>query len=230
MAASGRNLPNLRQLALPARDLARGLRHGLARARGLAPLPGPLRDIAGGMISNVEGLAGTARAAVSRLRPGARTPHSLSEIAGGHDPALHFAAAAAYGLGLALRRMGRDDLLVSETVAAVAYRGSAAGSASEAGMPEIAARLALALSQHHAAGVMPGTPIGLGATDARQLLLAAYAVMLWMTIERDAAREDEDGLLALCVDLTVSLGDEIAAASAAPDRLAALIAAHAEMV
>ncbi|MBA3324935.1 MAG: hypothetical protein H0T41_06595, partial [Rhodobacteraceae bacterium] len=67
MTASGRNLPNLKELALPARDLARGLKHAFAHSRRLAPVraavPEPLRDLARGVASEIGGLAASARGA-----------------------------------------------------------------------------------------------------------------------------------------------------------------------
>lgn len=228
MTISDPHFPLLRDLALPARDILRGLKHGL----GLAPLrevvPDPLRGPAHAVAAGVDRAA---RVALWRRR-GAEAPGvvALAEILASRGAAPRFAAAARHGLDAALRRMGRVDLMVSETVAALAWRAALGAAGPDAARSDLAARLALSLVEHHAAGAAPGTPLGIGAEETRLARLAAFATLLWMILERDAAREDEAALLALCVDLTASLADEVAAADADPGRLAALLAAYAPLV
>jgi len=234
MSVSDILLPNLRELTLPARDFARGVKHALGHSRRLAPvrdaLPEPLRGFAREVASEIEGLAGVAREGVALLQRYTAARFGLAEIVVCPEPALRFAEAARYGLEAAVARMGRDDLMASATVAAIAYRTSASLGEPGERLPRAAARLAVALVQHHAVGPAPGTTLGLGVDETQTAMLAGFAVMLWMTIERDAAREDEAGLLVVCIDLTLSLAGEITAAWMDPDRLATLMAHYADVV
>ncbi len=217
--------PSLRALVLPAKDIARGLRHTLARSRSLtAPmretLPDPMRDLARRLIAELEGLAGSARGAAARAKPRA---DSLAEIDAGPDPAVQFARAAVFGLEAALTRLGRGDLMASETVAAMAF-----GSVEPGGPPQLrAARLALALQAAHAAGLAPGTPLGMGSADLAATRRAAVAVALWMLVERDGP-EDAEALVGLCVDVVGAIGS----AADSPDAavLAETLAAYATVV
>lgn len=223
MSAFEPSPPSLRALALPAKDLARGLKHGLEQSRRLtAPmreaLPDPVRDFARGVVAELEGLAGSAREAVGG---GARRAGSLARIAAEADPALAFARAASFGFEVALARLGRADLMASETLAAVAWR-SAGGTG-----PEAAARLVLALEQAHVAGLVPGTPLGIGTGEARVLRLAGAAVLLWMLVERDV-RDDEAGLLGLCLDVIGTIEAEVLAAGA--EDLARMLQQYADVV
>lgn len=233
--------PDPRAAALPAKDLLRGAR-AMARAAGAAleplerELPDPLRRVARGAAAGLESAAArvrlAARGLAARILPGADggdhlLSHELDAIMGAEGAAALFADAAAHGLDFTLHRRGRDDLMVSETLAAFAYRAArgAGGDRFETG-----ARLHLALLERHAVGRAPGTSLGLSAEDLAEARHAGFAVTLWMLVERDAPREDEDELLALCADLTEARRAEIDAAGEDPTALAALFAASAELI
>ncbi len=218
--------PSLRELTLPARDLARGVRHSVEQSKRLAEpirqaLPEPVLSLARELMSDFEGMAASARGLVRRGAGG--RINGLEEIAAAKDPGPAFARAAVFGLEAALERLGRADLMASETLAAVAWRAAGPGQASA----EAAARLVLALEQGDVVGLVPGTPFGMGPAEGRLVRQAAVATMLWMLVARETP-EDEAALLGLCVDVVGTLEAEAAEADAAG--LARLLSTYAEAV
>lgn len=213
-------------LGSPARDLLRGARQALAAPlRLFEPMarmaPGPIRRL-------IQDVAHPAAARGARVRD-VSAAVSLFD-AGGGDEAARFARLAYFGLSNVLGRLGRDDLLISETVAGLGFRAALSRLPADAAAARKAAAVAAELMRRHAIGYAPGTGIALGDKDLADGRLAVFATMLWLLVERPEAEPDEAGLLGLCFDVAVSQVDEIAAAGSDPERLAPLLDADARLI
>ncbi len=214
-------LPN--ELAMPVRDALRGMRKTLSGPLKLmepveGALPEPLRQVA----RRVGGQPQT-----PRPDPELADVLGLSDFANSRDATARFARTTYQGLKFALNRLGRDDLLISETVAGLAYRTVQRQNADGADPFQISAQIFEQLVGHHVSGVAPGTSIGLHDAEEQINALAVFAVLLWILVDREIAETNEAEVLALCVDVTASVADQVMEAS--PDRaqLAGLLSTYA---
>ena len=234
MQTRSTDFPPPKALALPLKDALRGLRMTADRSRAafgplLALIPGP----AGALPRTVDAAASWARSATTRavrtFDPTAAdiTTSGLAAIAASPEPELLFAEAAYRGLSDALRALGEERFLISQTLAAYAWASLA--DASNKGAVR-AADLMVAMSEHHVVGPAPGTPLGLGETERSTIRMAAFATMLWLLAERVEPLGDEVELRAIAVDMALALRQEIEAAGDDPSALAALFATYAEVL
>lgn len=200
-------LPLPSELSMPVRDILRGLRKTLSGPPKLADpveaaLPLELKDIA-------QGVARFARAGLDPLtppRPGLDRVTQLLGFSADRATADLFADLAYRGLGLVLARQERSDLMVSETLARIAYDSAMANAAGDAF--HRARDLYQNLRDHHVIGAAPGTGLGLEAADTRVIQIALLALLLWMLVARDATPQPEAEVLALCADVAASIFDQ----------------------
>jgi len=228
---------------MPARDILRGT-YAIVRktSNRLEPfggkLPNPLRSMAKEMSSAFGGFAQQARhlaydtGAEMRRAGGSETDNSaeLSEIMDSDDAAALFAKTFARGLSYGFERVESDRYIVSEVLSANVYRSVARKADAPTDPFDRAARLFVLLGKHQAVGVAPGTGIGMGTEDLGPVAVASFAVLLWMLIERDAPKDNEDEILALCMDVSVSLEGEILEAGRDENVLSALFASYVSAI
>lgn len=243
MAERRHILPRGRQLALPARDILRGayaiVRKATSRLEPLGGrLPSPLRGMAKDMSSALGGFAQQARdlaystgAEMRRGNGGSKDRSAeLAVIMDRDDAAALFAKTFARGLSYGFERLNSDRYIVSEVLSANTYRSVARKVDAPDDPYERAAQLFLALDRNQAVGIAPGTGIGMGPADSGPVAIASFAVLLWMLVERDAPRDNEDEILAICVDVSVSLEQEISEASEDEAELARLFSAYVSAI
>lgn len=229
-------LPVPRTLALPVRDLLRGVRKAMEGPRRLfepmrSVLPRGFGDATGSVASGALRSIGLTRGPVGHpdeLAAAARLAPSIFVTDG--DFAAVFARLSYRGLRFVLSRLDRDDLLISETIAAFAFHHAIMQAALGDTASDRAAAVAVALTQHHVVGVAPGTGIGLSEGDITEGRLAIFVVMLWLLIERPKAAADEAALLSLCFDLALSEQAAIDAAQDDAARLSDLLATFARLI
>ncbi len=224
--------------ALPLKDALKGLRFTLRQGRRLlepvtARMPGPLDEV----LERVDHLADDAvrvsGRALERLFDLRAQVASVPDLPASHTAAqsdARFAQAAGRALEFALARYGADRLMVSETLLARSYQ-AVAGQAFQ-GLEAQAAALMLHMLEHRVIGIVPGTGLGLDATDRVVAAMATFAVMLWLLTDRDADAEGqrEEDLLAICCDVAQALHSEILVIGEDAAALAALLAHHAEVI
>ena len=219
-------LPN--ELSMPVRDILRGLRHGLGQPPRLAEpvdaaLPGILRNVA-------TQVAELASAGLPPARSGTQAALDRAAELSGLTPDKATADLAAHiiyhGSNFALSHLGRGDLMVSETVARIAYDSAMAQADGDSF--ERAGALYQSLLSHHVVGVAPGTGIGLTEADRAPTQTALLAVLLWMLVERNGAPQPEAEVLTLCVDVATSILAE--AAPGDPADLAQIFKTHAGVI
>ncbi len=231
--------PRGRQLALPARDILRGayaiVRKASSRLEPLGGrLPSPLRGMAKDMSSVLGDFAQQARdlaySSGAEMRrgngDGKDRSAELVDIMDRDDAAALFAKAFARGLSYGFERLESDRYIVSEVLSANTYRSVARKADAPSDPYDRAARLFVALGKNQAIGVAPGTGLGMGPEDAGPVAVARFAVLLWMLVERDAPRDNEDEILAICIDVSVSLEAEIAEAGKDEGRLSSLFSSY----
>ncbi len=200
-------LPLPSELSMPVRDILRGLRKTLNGPPKLADsveaaLPAVLRDIA-------QGVARFARAGLDPQTPPRPCLDRVAQLHGfdaDRATADLFADLAYRGLEFVLARQERPDLMVSETIARIAYDSAMANTTGDAF--HRAQDLFQNLRDHHVIGAAPGTPLGLTASDNRIIQIALLALLLWMLVERDATPQPEAEVLALCADVAASIFDQ----------------------
>lgn len=218
------HLPNTpADLGLPLRDLLRGARRTLHLPKpAFDMLPAPVGDF----LHRVSGL-------MPDLDPDAR-PVSRADISlalqgldGGksRDMSRAFARVLAHAMDRVLDHSGDDALLVSETLAAIAFGDLAAPDRNAA-----AADLWRVLAQRHVIAVAPGTVLGTSPDDLDRIDAALHAMFLWLLCERPDAVAQEDEILALCAAFAAATQGERAAALADRDRLPAMLAAQAGLI
>ncbi len=220
-------------LGLPARDILRGVRRALAGPMRLlepvgARLPEPLQHMLHDLSETVDRGARGASGAGTAATVGAALQSPL--FSGSTDATARFAQVAYFGLTQALRKSGRADLVVSETVAGYCFHTAMAQTAPDAPACDKAAAVALAMLGHHTIGHAPGTGLGLDARDSTDSRVAVIAVMLWLLTERPDAAPDEAALLALCHDVALSQATALHAAGDDPAQLAGLLDTYARMI
>lgn len=204
-----------RDLGLPGRDILRGVRSTLAPARALFPQPVQV------VLQTVD--ASVASPALpDRLRAVADFFSSKCE------DSVQFAMVAHAGLTETLRQMHRDDLLVSETVLALACRRAAMPS--QSCTTHAAAAITISMIKLHAVGRVPGTPFGLEQSDVEDIAVAVFTLVLWFLVDRPDSGQSEAVLLKLCHDVAVTQRTDVLAAVSDKAQLAALLDANARMI
>ncbi len=207
-------LPDPREIALPMKDVLRGVRHALREGRrrlDLGPVAAPLDAVAAG----VEEFTSAAAHTILDF------PTQGAGLGGLRDDGsdLRFAQTVYHGLDRVLARLGLGALMVSETLAAEAFR-TVQGRDGALAIEEYAADL---LAELQALRVV-GHPPGLATVEDEGVLVAHFAVMLWLLVERDVAGEDEDALLDTCTDVAEAERGAVLAAGADRAALAQLLA------
>lgn len=238
----GRNplLPDPSTLILPAGDAWRGAQAVLERtSRALAPIeqrvPAPWGGVAHRLAHGAEDFAHRMRdlafeiGRLLRLAPGRRVAPAAGVLAG-EPPAALVARALRQGMGFCFARFGADRYLVSETLAAAAYWSALRKVRASDGPALLAAHLFGSIRRHHIAAIAPGTALGMVDEDFDRIEAAAFAVLLWMLVERAEPQDHEDEILALCADVAVSLKAEIEAAAGSPPALARLMTSYADVI
>lgn len=190
---------------LPIKDLLRGLRTGMTAGRvAIEPLsrdfPSPLRDVVDGLDEIATRLeATTSRLAHSILDDGATSQKghgwTLQTLANHPHGATVFAQLAYGALGAAYMRFADQPALVSETLAAQAFKS--AMDATSMDRSELPAELLLQLKS---AEVIRSAPFTLPSAQKDHSAILAYtAFVILLCAERDSESEDTD-LLDLCCD------------------------------
>jgi len=203
---------------MPLRDMLRGAMVIEAESRSMlepaaARLPAPLRHIMGLVGQALDSVkASTVRAerpSPSEIR---RAAQDLAQRSAAPSDIPGFGRVAAFGLETALRSLGVDHLLVSETVATVVFARISRQRLPRIRPQDRAAQIAAELTQRHVAGAAPGTGVALGRDDRERIQLAILAVMIWLLAERPLGEKDEERILLLSVALAQSLAPEFHAA------------------
>ena len=225
-------------LGLPARDILRGVRRAISGPLRLlepvgAMFPEPVQHLVDDLRQSVKrGLrqaagadaAGDADAVAAAMQP------SVFAGSGSGDAVARFARVAYFGLSFVLRRLGRDDLSVSETVAGFAFHTALSACPAQADASAKAAAIAFSLTLHHVIGVAPGTSLGLDAQAVDDSRLAAFVVMLWLLVERLETDPDEAELLDLCFRVSSAQRAEIIAVKQDVVALSQLLHSSARMI
>jgi hypothetical protein len=239
---------------LPVKDALRSIRFGLKRGRRLldpmvSSLPGPLGNVASRTLLNVDSIG----SGVDRMLSGAahrlldhRDERTISDalvLRADAQASVVFAQIVYQGLRQALRQLGAGNVLISERSAAEAFRAASRTYDGADDRSALAATLLFALLDAGAvefaersapkpvAGAVAGKklPIGLD-HDQDVVLLALFAVMLWMQIDRGGDSETEDELLALSCDVTMALRRSIVSARDDRAKLADLLSHYARAI
>ena len=238
----GRNpfLPDQSALTLPAGDALRGARAILERtSKALAPIeqhmPAPLGNVAHRLSDGAGDFADRARQLVFDIASAlpldiGRRSESGAAVLAGEPQAAMVARAVRQGMDFCFERFGKERYLVSETLAAGAYWSALRKVRDSDGPAMVAAHLFSSIRRHHIAAIAPGTALGMEDDDFDRVQAAAFAVMLWMLVERSAPQDNEDEILALCADVAASLKGDIEAAASAPRALARLMTSFAEVI
>ena len=223
-------------LGLPARDILRGVRRAISGPLRLlepvgAMFPEPVQQLVDDLrkslqrgVREVSGAAqpGDAEAVAAAMEP--------SVFLGSGDAVARFARVAYFGLGFVLRRLGREDLSVSETVAGFAFHTALSACPMKADATAKAAAIAVSLTSHHVIGIVPGTSIGLDAQAIDDSRLAAFVVMLWLLVERLETDPDEAELLDLCYSVSSAQRAEIIAEKQDVLALARMLHTYSRMI
>ena len=223
-------------LGLPARDILRGVRRMIAGPLRLlepvgAMFPEPVQHVVDDLRQSVKrgvrevsgaDAAGDADAVAAAMQP--------SVFTGSGDAVARFARVAYFGLRHVLRRLDRQDLSVSETVAGFAFHTALSDCPADADAASKAAAIAASLTRHHVIGVAPGTGIGLDAVAVAESRLAAFVVLLWLLLERPETEANEAELLDLCYAVGTAQRLEILAAEDDTLVLADLLRSDARMI
>ena len=137
---------------------------------------------------------------------------------------------AYFGLRTVPRRLDRNDLSVSETVAGFAFHTAVSNCPADADAASKAAAIAVSLTSHHVIGVAPGTSIGLDPQALAACQVAAFVVLLWLLVERLETEAHEAELLDLCYAVSTAQRGVILAAKDDTLMLADLLRTYARMI
>ena len=137
---------------------------------------------------------------------------------------------AYFGLRTVPRRLDRNDLSVSETVAGFAFHTAVSNCPADADAASKAAAIAVSLTSHHVIGVAPGTSIGLDPQAVEACQVAAFVVLLWLLVERLETEAHEAELLDLCYAVSTAQRAAILAAKDDVAVLADLLRNYARMI
>ena len=230
---------NFDHLTLPAQDFVRGVRATLSKtSHVLKPveesLPGPLKttvhEFNRSLAQNARDVAGSLDRLLDRGGNASQSA-GLDSIAHHDHAATLFAKIASHGLEYSLRRLGCERLLVSSTLAAVAYRSASSSSADPLDSQLVhAARLCVALVDYRVAARAPGTPLPMTLADLAAIRIAAIAVALWILVERTEPQENETEILTLCIDLAAAQEADIAALEWSEGSIAQWLVTNANLI
>lgn len=230
-------LGHLPSPSLHLKDALRGIRFGLRLGRNVIPgvhkdFPTPLRELATGLLSGIDQLEGRVESVTSKvfhrfldaasLKDGAL---SLSALRGAPNGDQVFAQAAYHALARAITLQGDTSPLVSEVLAARAFRQVKARLSP--GTPPAAFAAALLLEMQ-ATEVVRHAPQPRDTVEP-QRRTALYGLMYWLLADR-AAGEDETALLSACLEVALALRDALVEAGDDPARVEKLLAEYADRI
>jgi hypothetical protein len=223
--------------SLHLKDALRGIRFGLRLGRDAIPgvhkdFPPPLRDLASGILSGIDQLEAqvesvTRKVARRFLNLGALTEGALSLTAlrNASNGDELFAQAAYHALSRATVLQRGSSPLVSEVLAARAFRDVQARMSDDTPLAAFGAALLLEIQ---GADVVRYALQARAATDP-QRRVALYGLIFWLLADR-AADEDENALLAACFEVALALSDDLADAGDDPVRIEKLLAEYADCI
>jgi len=228
------HLPNP---SLHLKDALRGIRFGLRVGRDAIPgfhkdFPTPLRELASGFLSGIDQLEGRVESMTSKvvhrfldfatLTNGALSLGALRRAPNGDEL---FAQAAYHALSHAVVLQGDTAPLVSEVLAARAFRQVRARLSADAPPAAFAAALLLEMQGTDVLRHAPQT----GRTIEPQRRVALCGLMFWLLADRPED-DDENALLAACHEVALALADVLTDAGDDPERLEKLLADYAECI
>ena len=223
-------------LGLPARDILRGVRLMLAGPLRLlepvgAMFPEPVQHLVDDLRQSVKrGVREASGADAADDADAVAAAMQPSVFTGSGDAVARFARVAYFGLRYVLRRLDRNDLSVSETVAGFAFHTALSDCPADTDAASKAAAIAASLTRLHAIGLAPGTSVGLDAQAVAQCRLAGFVVLLWLLVERPETEATEAELLDLCYTVGMAQRLEILAATDDIAVLADLLRRDARMI
>lgn len=197
------------EVSAPLRDVLRGVRTaGDISEHLLRPLGGLLPASLRRMLHDTVAAAERAGNHVTRYdEPGPDEIAAASDVLEtGEGDSGTLARVLACALERALAADAAAQLMISETVAALALRSALPG---EGGRASRAARVLQALSRAHVAGKVPGTGLALDAAEQARIDRALVGVLLWLMADRPEYPDDEARILELSVGLANALSDEL---------------------
>ena len=230
-------------IALSLKEALRGIRHVLRATRdriacALSALPGRFKPMGSAAVRRFDRLAYRVDRRSSdiahryfdpQITPDANTA-ALAKLIGRDDAAILFAKVAYDSLKTATGYVGealdqRDNFFISEMLGALAFRRAETGFGDAQNDRE---RAALLLVSMYRTGIVR-TAATVNATRStkrsveRTARISCFAVILWLSVEKSFAPEDEAALLFACCDLAIAIGDEIVSAGDDADALEALL-------
>ena len=210
-------------LAMPLRDMARGLMAAGQASHELLPPPLRGHPAIEGAFRRANGLATRVGARV--FGADAPGPGDIRLAATFRTNDARALKALVCALAFAVERVIAEHpdarLLVSETVALAALGGRRR---SETDRASRAGAIAHVLHGAHAIAPAPGTPLPPASEgDAALAMRALFAATLWLLAERPADAREEPVVLELCVRLAEGMQDELREAFASPDALASML-------
>lgn len=230
-------LDHLPSPSLHLKDALRGIRFGLRLGRNVIPgvhkdFPAPLRELATGLLSGIDQLEGRVESVTSKvfhrfldaasLADGALSLSALRAAPNGDQV---FAQAAYHALARAMALQGDTTPLVSEVLAARAFRQVRARLSPEVPPAAFAAALLLEMQ---ATEVVRHAPHPGDAVES-QRRVAHYGLMFWLLAERTAG-EDETALLSACLEVALALRDVLGEAGDTPARVETVLAEYADRI
>lgn len=141
-----------------------------------------------------------------------------------------FAQAAYKYLTLTLARLGVSDVLVSETIAVIAYHRAMDNVDRDGAKIARAAALFGEIIDAKVIGAPPGVRLTAGDGDNGLVQTAIFAWLLWALVERETDAENELELLAICSDAALTLRSEILDAADTPEELIVLFESSVEAI
>lgn len=201
-------------VAPPLRDLLRGAKNAAeVTGESLAPasklLPGTLASL---FRATMETLEASGRSLVANP-PSAADIRAASRYLSGLETGLrtigNFVSVFSYGWDKCVANVRpRQRPQFSETIAALKVAALAEEMGPKCDDEFRAAKIIVAMTEVHATGRVPGTPIMLKADQRFQANVAMFAVALWLLADRPENHSEEDRILNLSYALTNSQGSE----------------------
>ena len=237
-------------LALPIKDLLRGIRHVLLGIRNQVSclknrLPRSLRRLGDMLIGRIDGLAARVdrnsslvihRYLDPEISRDAETA-AFSKLIQREEAPMLFAKIAYENLKSTTDYLCRtaehhDRFFISEMFAALAYRKAAQAFGDTETDLEKASVLLSSLLQTGPVRTASSTNAAVSPDeDVRQLARAAsFAIVLWLVVARDCTPEGEEQLLFACADLSLAIIDRIEEAGEDSAELHMLLTEHVEVV
>lgn len=219
-------LPELGELVLPLRDLRRGLRHRSVGPRvvlepALDLLPVWVREPMEQFVSDI------GRGEAQLFRGGQLDTGTIACAAAGlrgadASPA-DIATSAAYAAEALLKERQENDLLVSETVAAICWRRSA-------GKENCAAQFARRLHRHDFISSAPGLIHEADSHGDAQKRRICSAIVMWLLADRPATVAEEIELIRIAGWLAEAVSADIEQCWSDAVSLDALLRSSAERI